>query len=129
MDLDFSLVCSKDLSKILPSFVWAQGPMTSTNKAQTYPTYDVTNKKKTKSVFIANWNTCWLHLFEGLNSSLAQLTGKLWGCKYLANIGKFYLLKLSLTGSKGFNTFTSGLFQAFRAKTARLHIACGFARA
>jgi len=27
---------------------------------------------------------------DGLNSSLAQLTGELWSCKDLANIGKLY---------------------------------------
>jgi len=33
---------------------------------------------KLKNLFIANEKT---HSLEGLNSSPAQLTGKLWGCK------------------------------------------------
>jgi len=30
--------------------------------------------------------------FKGLNSSLAELTGELWSCKDLANMGKLYFL-------------------------------------
>jgi len=32
-----------------------------------------------------------LHLFEGLNNSLAQSPGKFWNCKDLPNLDKLYI--------------------------------------
>jgi len=67
------------------------------------PTCDVTHEKPEtqnfKKILIANYKT--RQVFEGLNSSLAQLTGELWNCKDLANMGKLYLLKQNTASSKG----------------------------
>jgi len=40
--LDFSLFCTRSLSKILPSYGWGPGPDNLSLKVWTYPTYDAT---------------------------------------------------------------------------------------
>ena len=65
---------------------WAILPSNQLNllfQPKTNPTYDITHKKNKIQNFPffsnANLKTC--HIFEGLNSSLAQSPGKLWSCK------------------------------------------------
>ena len=101
-DLDFSLVSTENLVKYFILAVRAQGPMTSTKKTQTYPTYDVTHKKHNEN--FKDLLHCKLEdseSFKGLNSSLAQSTGKLWSCTDLNNMGKLFFLKRKWPGPKG----------------------------
>jgi len=82
----------KNLTKILPPCGWGQGPNEFGQKAQTYPTYDVTHRKpETQNLNYFSLQTRRLtKSFEGFNSSLAQSPGELWSCscKDLPNMGK-----------------------------------------
>jgi len=51
--------------------------------------------------------------FDGLNTSVAQSTSKLGDYKVLVNMGKLYLLKQHLAGSKGVKTEKSEIKDIF----------------
>jgi len=99
---DFSWVCTKNFSKILPSCGWCPGPYNLGQEGLNLPhlwcyTWKTWNPKPKKFFFIVNYKTH--QVLKGLNSSLAQSTGKLWSCKGLA-MGKSYLSKRNSGSSR-----------------------------
>jgi len=98
-DQDFSLISTKNLSEILPSYSWGPGP---TN----HLIYDITQKNlKTFQIFLLQTKRL-AESFDGLNSSLAQPTGELWSCKVAQKLGLnagFPSIIYSYTSTKGVN--------------------------
>jgi len=69
------------MSEILPSCGWGLGPNNLGQKTLTYTTYGATQKNRIpKPIFFSLQTARLSKSFEGLNSSLAQLTGELWSC-------------------------------------------------
>jgi len=74
---------NKNLSGILPSSGWAQVTSTKPKWPKTYPTY-ITHKNRNPKPFSSQMRRlAWS--YDGLDSSVTQLTDKLWSCKVAWN--------------------------------------------
>jgi len=101
------------VSEILPSCSWDPGTSNLSQNDLNYPTYDSTQNLK---IVLQTRHT---ESFEGLNSSLAQSTGKLWSCKVAQNsMRDFEAWYICTPVSNVLTPWRLGGFGDFRKKTA-----------
>jgi len=86
-DSDFSLVSNKNLNEILPSSGLGLGP----DEVGLKQLHLRRHSKKPKTIFFSLQMQRLVESFEGLNSSLTQLSAEIFPCKYTCKLLHFSL--------------------------------------